>query len=250
MAETIEYQSGIIMDTLQHEVTRRLGADVWELLTKDIGVPDFKTDGEQGCAVTRELMKRLDAVADNETKKDILSHVRHGLKPEQFGWARRKFIACGQNIDRFIAQNYRDDVENFIRLRDTGEDFYGQPITPEVFDFIMETGIVTDQVRHGADIRITGFPFDMIRYIQETDERKKRYYACHCPFARESILAEEGLVSTTICYCSLGHAKLMWEAVLDTELDGEIVESVLGGDLLCKYVLHLTEDVMDRYLRE
>ena len=87
----------------------------------------------------------------------------------------------------------------------------------------------------------------MVNYINETDERKKRYYACHCPFARGSILAEGAEVSRTLCYCSLGHAKVMWEAILKMELDGEVLQSVLGGDLMCKYVIYLPEEIVKRY---
>jgi hypothetical protein len=87
----------------------------------------------------------------------------------------------------------------------------------------------------------------MQSYIVESDERKKRYHACHCPFARESILAENGTVSKTLCYCSLGHAKVMWEVILCTGLDGDVVKSALAGDLMCKYVIYLPDDLIERY---
>ncbi|NLO39590.1 MAG: hypothetical protein GX115_08990 [Ruminiclostridium sp.] len=112
-------------------------------------------------------------------------------------------------------------------------------ITSEVFDFIFKAGILTDAARKGSEIHITAFPYDMVNYIKEADERKKRYYACHCPFARESILKEGAEVSRTLCYCSLCHAKVMWEAILNMELDGEVLQSVLGGDLMCKYAIYL-----------
>ena len=87
----------------------------------------------------------------------------------------------------------------------------------------------------------------MVNYIKETNERKKRYYACHCPFAREYILIEGAEVSRTLCYCSLGHAKVMWEAILNMELDGEVLQSVLGGDLICKYVIYLPDEIVRKY---
>lgn len=75
----------------------------------------------------------------------------------------------------------------------------------------------------------------------------KRYYACHCPFAKESILADE-TVSPTLCYCSLGHVMNFTEAFLGRELEGRVVRSVLNGDLTCKYEAIIPEDIMSKYL--
>jgi len=33
----------------------------------------------------------------------------------------------------------------------------------------------------------------------------------------------------------------MWDAILGVELDGEVVQSVLGGDLMCKYFICLLD---------
>jgi len=79
---------------------------------------------------------------------------------------------------------------------------------------------------------------------------KKRYLACHCPFARASILQDEGEVSSTLCYCSMGHTKIFWEVALATPLEGEMVQSVLGGDLVCECVLYLPDEVMRQYVWE
>lgn len=86
--------------------------------------------------------------------------------------------------------------------------------------------------------------------MKETDKNKKRYFACHCQFARESILQEEGAVSKTICNCSLGHTKVFWEAIFDTPLEGKVVSSVLGDGLLCRFVIYLSDDIMEKYVHD
>jgi hypothetical protein len=246
MSERIEYKSEIIMDTLKNEVINQLGPQAWDVLTDSIGAPDIENECKCGCGTMRELMRRFDAMADDKAAKAVLTRVRHGLKHSQFDWAKKKFEECGRNIEEFMKRTYQEDVELFTKLRDTGGDFYGQPITGEVFDFIFRAGILTENSRRGSEIQITAFPYDMVNYLKETDERKKRYYACHCPFARESILSEDGEVSKTLCYCSLGHAKVMWEAIFGIELDGEVVESVLGGALMCRYAIYLPEELIQR----
>lgn len=247
MSEVMEYKSEIIMDTLKNEVCTKMGNHVWDSLIDGIGVPDIENEFKCGCKTMREFMLRFDSMADSATAKAILTRVRHGLKHAQFDWAIEMFDKCGRNIDTFIKTKYKEDIDTFTRLRDTGGDFYGQLITSEVLDFILKEGILTDNARKGSEIHITAFPYDMVNYIKETDERKKRYYACHCPFARESILKEDKEVSRTLCYCSLGHAKVMWEAMLNVELDGEVLQSALGGDLMCKYVIYLPDEIVRKY---
>jgi hypothetical protein len=102
-------------------------------------------------------------------------------------------------------------------------------------------------VRKGADLHVTGFPYDIAAYLRATDEREKRYHACHCPFARESIRQPEGEVSKALCYCSLGHAKIMWEAIFEQDLDGDVATSALAGDPLCRYVIHLPGEIVERH---
>ncbi|HEX2945187.1 MAG TPA: hypothetical protein VHT96_04455 [Clostridia bacterium] len=235
------------MDTLKNEICTKMGNQAWDILTDGIGVPDIDSEFKFGCKTMCEFMRRFDGMTDTTTAKLVLSRVRHGLRHSQFSREREKFARCGYNIDAFIETNYKEDVENFTRLRDTGGNFYGQPITSEVYDFIFSAGILSNDIRKGSAIHITAFPYDIVNYIKETDERKKRYYACHCPFARESILNEGEEVSKTLCYCSLGHAKVMWEAILNIELDGEVLQSVLGGDLMCKYVIFLPDEIVRKY---
>jgi predicted hydrocarbon binding protein len=71
----------------------------------------------------------------------------------------------------------------------------------------------------------------------------KRYYACHCAWARESILSDDVDVSADFCHCSGGFTKQPWEAALDQPLEYEMVKSVLKGDDECSFVIQLPEDV-------
>lgn len=102
--------------------------------------------------------------------------------------------------------------------------------------------------RENNTIAAVAIPCETQEYLKETDINKKRYFACHCQFARNSILQKEGAVSKTLCNCSLGHTKIFWEAVLDTSLDGEVASSVLGDGLLCRFAIHLPDEIMKKYV--
>jgi len=51
-----------------------------------------------------------------------------------------------------------------------------------------------------------------------------------------------------MCYCSLGHTKVFWEAALDTKLEGDVMHSALGGDLLCQFAIYLPDEIMEKYV--
>lgn len=247
MSETIEYNDNIIMDIFQKEVCEKAGAGIWEALIKDIDIPDVHNEYKCGCSNMRTLMNKFDELIDEKTGKDILTNVRHGLKRSQFASEKEKFQKYN-NIDEFVKADYENEVKHFTELYEKKEDFYGQPISKETLDFVVNQQGMLAPVRKRNELHITAFPSEMVKYLNETNERKKRYYACHCPFAKDSILSEDGAVSKTICNCSLGHCKVRWDAIFDRKLDGKVIQSVLNGDLLCKYVIYLPDDIMDKYI--
>lgn len=245
---TVDYDDTFGFDNFRDEIINGLGYETWQELIKDIDVPDI--DAEAGCRCRNMVifMERFDDLTDSEMANKILSRVRHGLKPSQSAWAREKFLKY-DNLDDFIEDGIKKGIEDFDKLCREGKDFYGQPITKEVLDFIKQHPGMLSGVREGNKLYITGFPAYMEEYLKASDTRMKRYHACHCPFAKESILADR-TVSSTICYCSLGHVKNYWEAVFDRELDGEVVTSVLKGDTLCTYVVYIPDDIMAAYVKQ
>ncbi|MCK7488759.1 MAG: hypothetical protein MZU97_27145 [Bacillus subtilis] len=46
--------------------------------------------------------------------------------------------------------------------------------------------------REGQSVYITKIPFRAKRCLEEKDPKMRRYLYCHCPWARESILSQEG----------------------------------------------------------
>jgi hypothetical protein len=244
--QTIEYSEKFGIDTFKHEIVQELGEKAWQELTFDGIIPDINTESQHKCINMVTFMERFDKITDMQTAKKILSKVRHGLKPSQSVWAREKFLKIG-NLDTFIKQNLEESIINFEKLYAENKDFYGDTITREVLDFLKTSPSTLVGVREGNKLHFTAFPAQMNNYLTAVDPKMKRYYACHCPFAKESILAEK-VVSSTLCYCSFGHIKNFWEAVFDRELDGEVLTSILKGDLKCTYVIHIPDDIMDSYV--
>ena len=235
-----------LLHTLDTRLFQNSEKKVWEELTLDGVIPNIDTESQCRCVNMVTFMDRFDKIIDKNTSKKVLSKVRHGMKPSQSAWAREKFLKIG-NLDEFIKQSLDESISHFEKLYIEKTDFYGDIITKEVLDFLKTSPSTLAGVRDGDKIIITAFPANMQKYLTAADSKMKRYYACHCPFAKESILAEK-TVSSTLCYCSFGHVKNFWEAVFDRELDGEVLTSALKGDIKCEYFIYIPDDIMTSYV--
>ena len=207
---------------------------------------DQNIESQCKCINMVTFMERFDKIDDKYIAKDVLSKVRHDIKPSQSTWARDIFLAIG-NLDVFIKQSFDESISNFEKLHAEYRDFYGDIITNEILDFLKSNPGILAGVREENELHFTAFPAQVHEYLNIIDPKMKRYYACHCPFAKESILAEK-FVSSTFCYCCLGNIKYFWEAVFDRKLYGEVLTFALKGDEKCTFVVYIPDDIMDYYV--
>lgn len=85
-------------------------------------------------------------------------------------------------------------------------------------------------------------------FINAADNRMKQYYACHCAWARQSIVQEEGPVHQSICSCSLSFTKLYIEAALNRQLKGNNTETALDGkSVCCTAEIYLPDEIIQNY---
>ncbi len=243
---SIEYEP-MGIHVFEREIVGQLGEEAWREITDGGVVPDIKTEPGFKCANMAVFMERFDRLADEQTANRVLSKVRHGLKPSQSAWAREVFLEIG-DLDAFIDMRIRVGIDEFENMLSAGRDFYGQPVTAEVVEFVKKNPGMLAGVRDGNKLIVPALPAEMDKYLKATCPKMKRYYACHCEFAKESILSEK-TVSPTLCYCSLGHTLNFWESVFDTELTGKVTASALRGDEACSFVLTIPEEIMEKYVK-
>ena len=244
----IQYDQAFGINTFKREICAELGEEFWEDLVKGIVLPDVETECKCQCRNMYVFMNRFEQMADAETVKKILYRVRHGLRPSKSEWARREFLECG-DLDAFIKKHHDNEWNHFVQLHREQKDFYGQEITEEVLAFIEQNPAMLAPVRQGNKLYCMAFPFNMKEYLEATDQTLKRYYACHCPFAKESILSDSP-VSGALCNCSLGHMMNFTETFLGRPLNGKVLHSVLNGDLVCDYEIEIPEDIMKEYVHD
>ncbi len=123
----------------------------------------------------------------------------------------------------------------------SGKPWYEQIITPEVVEMVRQDPEIQAGVQVGDSVFVTKIPYSPVDYLSEDDPVRKRYYQCHCPLARASILDESSTVSPLFCYCSGGYEKLVFDVVFGEPVGVEVLESALAGDPRCRFRIKLPE---------
>lgn len=244
----LEYNEAFGMNTFKREICAELGEEFWDKLSENLTLPDMETEAQCQCCNMKAFMEKFGSMTDPETENRILTRVRHGVAPSQSAWAREEFLKAG-DLDNFLEKHLRKELAGFERLNAEGKDFYGEEITDEVLEFLRKNPMILAPVRKGRKLYMQAFPANMKEYLNASGERMKRYYACHCPFAKESILSEAP-VPASLCSCSLGHVMNFAEAFLDRKLEGRVLTSALKGDMVCTYEVSLPDDIMEMYVKE
>lgn len=234
----------VIIKKMKKTIDSELGLGTWEKLTED-KEPKAGMSDEELSVSTSILTKNFDKKYNQCTANKIFSQVRHGLTKEDFKWAREKFMHYN-DIDTFAAAILKDSMDELKGYVDSDELFYGQSITEEVYKFLEPIDDLFYGKRQNDTIVCTAIPFRTEEYLHTDDDKLKRYYMCHCQFARESIRSDWP-VSKSLCYCSLGHMLMFWETVLDTKLEGTVPESALKGDYGCTFVIKLPKEILEKY---
>jgi hypothetical protein len=203
-----------------------------------IEMPPLGSPPEGVPPVTRRLMERLQAELPPEVYRRVLAGNHHGIPLEAFDGLKKLYEESG-SIDEFLKRRHERAITDLEEHLAEGKIWYEQEITPRVVDFVKGNQEVLGGVRHGDRIYITKIPFDPDAFLGEEDPVMKRYYACHCPYVRSSIIAEGPKVPSEWCYCSGGYTKLPFEVAFGEELEVELLESVLAGDPRCRFALKI-----------
>jgi len=218
------------------------GEDVWRQVFGDADMPKPGCTLDEATDFTREMDARMSQILPREQCECVYVQNGHGWQPGwDSGYDRKLFLEL-QSIDKLI-QRYNDNLINELETcRDEGKLFYTQECDDEVVAYMKANPSCT---RIGNKIRLQKIPFLTKKYLHEKDNTRKRFYACHCPLKRNSILQEKGSLSRSLCNCSLGHDKKKFDLAFGRELTGRVVESVMDADSLrCVFEIELPDDLM------
>ncbi|MCP4633451.1 MAG: hypothetical protein GY855_11040 [candidate division Zixibacteria bacterium] len=105
----------------------------------------------------------------------------------------------------------------------------------KLIDYLHGKAFLNKPIRDGNTIYITKAPAFPDEYKKAKTKEEKRYYFCHCEYAR----ASDSELSSTYCYCGAGWCQRIWEGILGHPVEIEVVESVLHGGDVCKFAVHI-----------
>lgn len=188
------------------------------------------------------LVKRLMDI-DSNTCHDVLADNHHGIPHESFAKHLQWFEESG-SIDEFLKRVHVERIKILQQHLDEGKVWFEQEITPEVIKLVKGNQEILSAVRDGDYLYVTKIPYSPKEWLAETDDLMKRYYACHCPLAREAIIMSSPEVPIDWCYCSGGFGKLMFDVVFGCSTDVEVLQSVLAGDPVCRFRISLPDKII------
>lgn len=233
-----------IFENFSKRLTEEFGSDSRDAIFGDLGVPPLGLHPQKKPEITKQLIERFLAEAD---RGDCIEFLAKGLRDkytESYTRPRELFLEAG-SIDKFLQvkhQNFVKTLENHLQEKTL---FFTQEVDEQVIDYVKRDQTIEAGVREGDQVIISKIPYMTKDYLNATDEKKRRYYYCHCPVFREALQEEDQPVDPIFCHCSGGYYKNFWEAVLEQPVKVELLESVLLGNEVCKFALNLPASVLE-----
>jgi len=230
-----------VLESISERLEALAGKEARATVFADIEIPPLGAPPEAYPPVTAKLVGRLQNLGP-ATCHRVLAGNHHRIPVE--GFAKHKaWLAEAGSVDAFLKRVHDEAVAELERHLKEGKVWYEQVITPEIVEFVRGNQEVLSAVRDGGYLYKTKFPYAPDEWLKEEDPLKRRYFACHCPLAREAIIRGEPDIPLDWCYCSGGYGKLMFDVVFEKPTEVEVSESVLAGDDRCRFRIKIPEGI-------
>lgn len=229
-----------------HNLSKRLASEFNQVLRdyvfEGIEIPPLGISPKEKPQYTRKLVARLEKKIGTEKCVKFLNRGLRDRYEESRKPDREKFLKS-KNINNFLEQKHKDFIAELETHLKNGTLFFTQEITKEVLEYVKADPYIESGVREGAKIIVKKIPHMAKEYLAGEDAQQKRYYYCHCPWVKEALRGSDKPVSPVFCNCSAGFYRAYWEIVFDQPVRVDVLESLLKGDPICKFAVHIPETV-------
>jgi effector-binding domain-containing protein len=208
-----------------HEWTGLLGANAARVLgdsgreevMQGVDALDLASTAHARFCWVKGAMQRLNPLATQDQKYDIVSSCAHVFPRGQIAKLAAVYgEARAENGDPMRA------VDAVIAFMDA------------------DPGWAEGARREGNVIYSSKGPRDPKAYAEAKSEAEKKRAYCFCPLVRDHL--DEGM-PTHFCYCGAGWYRQQWEGATGKPVRVEILKSLLQGDDLCQFAIHLSPDL-------
>jgi hypothetical protein len=222
-------------------ILKRLKAidmDVYQLITSQMKMPVLGLSPKALTNYTHQLMTYLNTYLDPDQERKVLTGNNHQI-PESTQIKEKIAYESADSLKTYLKERHQRKIKELESFMATNDIWFEQKITQEVIDYVESNQEILSGRLEGDHLYITKIPYDTVNFLNAYDLKDKQYYACHCPFARESIY-QDRKVDQGFCYCSAGFAKFPFEVILGQSLDIKVIASAIGQDDHCRFVIDLS----------
>ncbi len=209
------------MDNLHKKLGEIYDEAVQAEIFQDFGLPPLGTPTKDKPKYTAAVMRRMTDKFGEDGCKDLIKDSLRTLPDEGYLEAKQLY-ENSRSVDDFLDKEGQRFLDHLETLKNEDKLFFAQRITPEVLEYLRQHPEIYRGERDGQIIYETKIPFLTEQYLQEKDPQKRRYYYCHCPWARESLIRENMNVPAAFCNCSAGFHKKKWEVIFEQPLHTEV----------------------------
>jgi len=235
---------GEVGENLYRGVGERFGVEIRDEVFTGIGVAPYGTPNTEKPATLHPVINRLERRVGKEAVLELLSPSLRDLPDEYYLPEREKYRQSG-NIDAYLRLRKEEFVAELEACQRENRLFFSQEITDEVLDFVRGDPEMGGGLRMGKIVYEIKIPYMTKQYLAESDPKMRRYYACHCPWAREAIKNEDVKLAPIFCQCSGGYHKKPFEVVFERMLRVEVLESAIQGDDRCRFAIYLPDEAFE-----
>ena len=227
-----------VIENIRSRVAEYAGEDKEKEIFEEYSLPPLGITPEKMSNYGRQLIDLLNLKLERSLIEKILSGNNHNISKEHSLKERKLYKEIG-SLEMYLQVRHMRKVKELEDYMKNDEIWFEQIITKEVVDYVKSNQEILSGVVENDILYVTKIPYDTLNYINAKQNYEKRYFLCHCPFARESILNHNQKISSNWCYCSAGFAKFPFEIILEKELDVKVLESALAGDLRCRFAIKI-----------
>jgi len=236
-----KYVGGLdVIENILLRLERHFPGEIVEKVKAGLDLPVLGTHPREMPAFTEAFMARLKTCLSDQDIALVLDGNNHGVSekailPDKLMYEESPTLAIFLNK---LHQKKITVLEDHLAKNKV---WFEQNITQEVIDYVRENQEILSAVLDGDTLLMTKIPYDTEKYLAADNQKLRRYYACHCPFAREAILNDDPKLSPLWCHCSAGFEKFPFEVIFGKQLKVEILESALTGDDKCRFAVSLAD---------
>lgn len=206
------------------------GAEVRNAVMAGSEALSSQATSDEVIAWTQGAMERLDALVEEADRRTILTGCACQYPSSALVDPRKKYEES-HDVDlvhRALQQQFESLLRDTLQLEE------------DLVEDVVRRGWGSAGVNAGNTVTATKIPTSghLAEYLREDDPARRRQLYCHCPRVREA-LKSSASISPTYCYCGAGFYKGIWEEILQEPVEVELLKSVLQGDEVCRFAVHL-----------